>query len=55
MQVQVIDAANLVVGDIVDVRSGDRVPADIRMIYTHEMKVIRTTVQDNNSNSLLYL
>jgi sodium/potassium-transporting ATPase subunit alpha len=38
-QIKVIDATKLVVGDIVDVRSGDRIPADIRVIFSRELKV----------------
>eukprot|EP01016_Furgasonia_blochmanni_P015568 TRINITY_DN1855_c0_g1_i8.p1 TRINITY_DN1855_c0_g1~~TRINITY_DN1855_c0_g1_i8.p1 ORF type:complete len:1079 (-),score=209.38 TRINITY_DN1855_c0_g1_i8:252-3488(-) len=34
-----IDAVKLVPGDIVEVKGGDRVPADIRIIFSNEMKV----------------
>jgi sodium/potassium-transporting ATPase subunit alpha len=34
-----IDAAKLVPGDIVEVKAGDRIPADIRIIWCQEMKV----------------
>jgi len=34
-----IEAINLVVGDIVEIRGGDKVPADIRMLECHSIKV----------------
>ena len=34
-----IQAEELVIGDIVDVKFGDRVPADIRIISAHGFKV----------------
>ena len=34
-----IDAAELVVGDIVDIQGGDKTPADIRIIESHGLKV----------------
>lgn len=37
-----IRAAEFVVGDIVDVKFGDRVPADIRVISGHGFKVFQT-------------
>lgn len=38
---QPLDAVNLVVGDIVDIKLGDRVPADVRVIKSDDMKVAR--------------
>ncbi|KAB1652984.1 HAD-IC family P-type ATPase [Pseudoclavibacter chungangensis] len=35
----VVDAAELVVGDVVRVRSGDRVPADVRLLDAHGLQV----------------
>lgn len=32
-------AENLVLGDLVEVKGGDRIPADIRVISAHGMKV----------------
>lgn len=41
-----IRAEELVVGDIVEVRGGDRVPADIRIITAHNFKVTGTTLPE---------
>ncbi|KAL4494140.1 hypothetical protein ABPG72_016096 [Tetrahymena utriculariae] len=38
-QQQVIHSEKLVVGDIVQVKAGERIPADIRIIQSNEMKV----------------
>ena len=35
-----IEASQLVVGDIVQIRGGDKTPADIRMLECHSIKVI---------------
>ena len=35
-----IEASELVLGDIVQIRGGDKTPADIRMIECHSIKVI---------------
>jgi P-type E1-E2 ATPase len=35
----VIDAVELVPGDVVNLNDGDRVPADIRVIRSNELKV----------------
>ena len=37
--VQVIDASELVPGDIVDMSDGDQVPADIALVWANECKV----------------
>lgn len=34
-----INAENVVVGDLVEVRGGDRIPADLRVISSHGCKV----------------
>ena len=34
-----VHAEELVVGDVVEVKFGDRVPADIRIIQAHSFKV----------------
>ena len=34
-----VHAEELVVGDLIEVKQGDRVPADIRIISAHEFKV----------------
>lgn len=34
-----IDAINLVVGDIIQIKAGEKIPADIRIIESSEMKV----------------
>jgi len=38
-KIELIPAEKLVTGDIVEVKSGDRIPADIRIISSDEMKV----------------
>ncbi|KAL4465995.1 hypothetical protein ABPG74_004232 [Tetrahymena malaccensis] len=38
-QQQVIHAEKLVVGDIVQIKAGERIPADVRIIQSNEMKV----------------
>lgn len=38
-RLQDIPAANLVVGDVVRIGTGDQVPADIRLIYVNDLKV----------------
>lgn len=40
-----IKAEELVVGDIIDVKFGDRVPADVRVITAHGFKVYRWNKQ----------
>ena len=35
-----IEASQLVVGDIVQIRGGDKTPADIRMLECHSIKVM---------------
>ena len=37
-----IPAEDLVVGDIVEVKFGDRMPADVRVIYAQGFKVLVT-------------
>lgn len=34
-----IDALKIVVGDLIEIRMGDRIPADIRIVSSDEMKV----------------
>ena len=34
-----LNSREIVVGDLVEVKGGDRVPADLRIISTHGMKV----------------
>jgi sodium/potassium-transporting ATPase subunit alpha len=34
-----MESKELVVGDIVEVKAGDRIPADIRIIQAHGLKV----------------
>lgn len=34
-----INATDLVVGDIVEVKAGDKIPADLLIIYSNELKV----------------
>jgi len=36
-----VHAEELVVGDVVEVKFGDRIPADIRVIAAHSFKVRR--------------
>ena len=35
-----IEASELVVGDVVQIRGGDKTPADLRMLECHSIKVI---------------
>ena len=35
-----IEASELVLGDIVSIKGGDKTPADIRMLECHSIKVI---------------
>ena len=35
-----LKASEMVVGDIVDIKFGDRIPADVRVISSHGFKVI---------------
>ncbi len=39
-----VPAASLVVGDIVCVVAGDKVPADIRVVKCHEFKVDNSSI-----------
>ena len=41
-----IEASELVVGDIVLIRVGDKTPADIRMLECHSIKVIASGVKE---------
>lgn len=36
---KIIDSVKLVVGDIVSLKAGDRVPADLRVIFSSNLKV----------------
>lgn len=38
-EARVLDAAKLVVGDIVIIKLGEKIPADIRILESNEMKV----------------
>ena len=40
-----IEASELVVGDIVRIRGGDKTPADIRMLECHSIKVIALPIK----------
>lgn len=37
--IEVIDSKNIVIGDLVDIKFGDRVPADLRIIHCQNLKV----------------
>ena len=39
-----IDATKLVPGDIIIISSGDKIPADVRIIESREMKVDNTSL-----------
>jgi len=49
-----IDVTDLAVGDVVDVKYGDRVPADLRIIQSSGLKV-RRSLNDFNNNSFAHL
>ena len=38
-EVKIIPSEKLVIGDVINVKLGDKIPADIRIISTREMKV----------------
>ncbi len=44
-----VDAADLVVGDVVLIESGDRVPADVRLIETKELEVQEAVLTGESS------
>ena len=46
-----VHAEELVVGDIIEVKFGDRVPADIRVIQAHGFKVCYSDLVSNNLTS----
>lgn len=37
--IEIIDSKNIVIGDLVDIKFGDRVPADLRIIHCQNLKV----------------
>jgi len=41
-----VNAEQLVVGDVVEVKFGDRVPADIRILAAHGFKVTTSPVTE---------
>lgn len=43
-QLQPLPASDLVVGDIVRLKAGDKVPADCRVIYNESMKVDQSMI-----------
>ena len=45
-----IEASELVVGDIVQIRGGDKTPADIRMLECHSIKVIGLPIEVSKSD-----
>ena len=47
-----INAIDLVVGDLVEIKGGDRVPADIRVIFAQGCKV-KSENQNQNQKRLL--
>ena len=46
-----INAENVVVGDLVEVKGGDRVPADLRIISSHGCKVRRARTREGRALS----
>lgn len=45
-----LSADQLVVGDIVEIKGGDRIPADIRLIFAQGCKVNNTLKQGKRKN-----
>ena len=48
-----VHAEELVVGDVVEVKFGDRIPADMRIIAAHSFKVTRLIPCDLQSSQIL--
>jgi len=51
-EVSEIDAKTLVPGDIIKVKGGDNVPADIRILQSHEMKVSNASLTGESEDLL---
>lgn len=47
---KVVDSSNLVVGDIILLESGDKIPADSRLIETHNFQVDESTLTGESLN-----
>jgi len=43
-KLQEIPTEQIVIGDVVDVKGGDRIPADLRIIEAHDLKVAQCTL-----------
>lgn len=43
-----ISATELVVGDLIEIKAGDRVPADIRIIDSQELKLVNPLLTGNS-------
>jgi len=50
-----VHAEELVVGDVVEVKFGDRIPADIRIIAAHSFKVRRDVPISHLQLSLIHI
>ncbi len=48
----IIDAENLVVGDIVKLDSGDKVPADLRLLEVHNLAVLESILTGESVSSI---
>ena len=50
-----INAIDLVVGDLVEIKGGDRVPADIRVIFAQGCKVKYIMILNNYTHDFVLL
>jgi len=48
-QLAIVDAIHLVVGDVVHVRAGEKVPADLRVLDSKDLKVNNSSLTGKNN------